>query len=45
MTLKGGMLSAATSARRMTKDADLATVGVANESVWAPSPIDRTGDA
>ena len=31
MTLKGGMLMAATSARRMTKDADLATVGVANE--------------
>lgn len=31
MTLKGGMLMAATSARRMTKDADLATVGVPNE--------------
>ena len=31
MTLKGGMLMAATSARRMTKDADLAIVGVANE--------------
>ncbi len=31
MTLKGGMLMAATSARRMTKDADLATVGVAND--------------
>jgi hypothetical protein len=31
MTLKGGMLMAATSARRMTKDADLATVGVAHE--------------
>jgi hypothetical protein len=31
MTLKGGMLMAATSARRMTKDADLSTVGIANE--------------
>ncbi len=31
MTLKGGMLMAATSARRMTKDADLATVGIAHE--------------
>lgn len=30
MTLKGGMLMAATAARRMTKDADLSTVGVAN---------------
>jgi nucleotidyltransferase AbiEii toxin of type IV toxin-antitoxin system len=31
MTLKGGMLMAATATRRMTKDADLSTVGVANE--------------
>ena len=31
MTLKGGMLMAATSARRMTKDADLSTVGIAHE--------------
>ncbi len=31
MTLKGGMLMAATSARRMTKDADLSTVGIAND--------------
>ncbi|MGO9900995.1 MAG: nucleotidyl transferase AbiEii/AbiGii toxin family protein [Solirubrobacteraceae bacterium] len=31
MTLKGGMLMAAMSARRMTKDADLSTVGVGNE--------------
>ncbi len=36
MTLKGGMLMAAMSARRMTKDADLSTVGVGNdESVVA----------
>jgi hypothetical protein len=33
MTLKGGMLMAAASARRMTKDADLATVGVANDEM------------
>jgi hypothetical protein len=32
MTLKGGMLMAATAARRMTKDADLSTVGIANDS-------------
>lgn len=31
MTLKGGMLMAASSTRRMTKDADLSTVGVAND--------------
>jgi hypothetical protein len=31
MTLKGGMLMAATAARRMTRDADLSTVGIANE--------------
>ena len=31
MTLKGGMLMAAISARRMTKDADLSTRGVGNE--------------
>jgi hypothetical protein len=31
MTLKGGMLMAAMSARRMTKDADLLTVGVGND--------------
>lgn len=31
MTLKGGMLMAATEARRMTKDADLSTVGVSND--------------
>jgi hypothetical protein len=33
MTLKGGMLMAALSARRMTKDADLSTVGVGNDEV------------
>lgn len=31
LTLKGGMLMAAMSARRMTKDADLSAVGVPNE--------------
>lgn len=31
MTLKGGMLMAAAAARRMTKDADLSTVGIAND--------------
>jgi len=31
MTLKGGMLMAATATRRMTKDADLSAVGVAND--------------
>ena len=31
MTLKGGMLMAAISARRMTKDADLSTRGVGSE--------------
>lgn len=31
MTLKGGMLMAATATRRMTKDADLSTVGVSND--------------
>lgn len=31
MTLKGGMLMAATATRRMTKDADLSTVGIAND--------------
>jgi Nucleotidyl transferase AbiEii toxin, Type IV TA system len=31
MTLKGGMLMAAMSARRMTKDADLSTVDVGND--------------
>lgn len=31
MTLKGGMLMAAMSARRMTKDADLSAVGVSND--------------
>jgi hypothetical protein len=31
MRLKGGMLMAATAARRMTRDADLSTVGIANE--------------
>jgi nucleotidyltransferase AbiEii toxin of type IV toxin-antitoxin system len=31
MTLKGGMLMAAMSARRITKDADLSTVGVGND--------------
>ena len=31
MTLKGGMLMAAMSARRMTKDADLSTVGVGSD--------------
>ena len=32
MTLKGGMLMAAMSARRMAKDADLSTVGIATHS-------------
>jgi Nucleotidyl transferase AbiEii toxin, Type IV TA system len=31
MTLKGGMLMAVTATRRMTKDADLSTVGIAND--------------
>jgi hypothetical protein len=31
MVLKGGMLMAAVSARRMTRDADLSTIGVGNE--------------
>lgn len=31
MTLKGGMLMAATATRRMIKDADLSTVGVSND--------------
>lgn len=31
MTLKGGMLMAATATRRVTKDADLSTVGVAHD--------------
>ncbi len=31
MTLKGGMLMAVTATRRMTKDADLSTVGVVND--------------
>ena len=31
MTLKGGMLMAGTATRRMTNDADLSTVGVAND--------------
>jgi nucleotidyltransferase AbiEii toxin of type IV toxin-antitoxin system len=31
MTLKGGMLMALTATRRMTKDADLSTVGIAND--------------
>lgn len=31
MTLKGGMLMAAMSSRRMTRDADLSTVGISNE--------------
>jgi hypothetical protein len=31
MTLKGGMLMAATAARRMTRDADLSTIGIAND--------------
>ena len=31
LTLKGGMLMAAMSARRMTKDADLSAVGISNE--------------
>jgi len=31
MTLKGGMLMAATATRRMTKDADLSAVGVSND--------------
>ena len=31
MTLKGGMLMAALSARRMTRDADLSTVGLVND--------------
>lgn len=31
MTLKGGMLMAATAARRMTKDADLSTIGMAHD--------------
>jgi len=31
MTLKGGMLMAAVAARRMTKDADLSTAGLAND--------------
>jgi hypothetical protein len=39
MTLKGGMLMAATSARRMTKDAELATVGVANEEAAIASVV------
>jgi hypothetical protein len=39
MTLKGGMLMAATSARRMTKDADLATVGVANEEAGIATAV------
>lgn len=39
MTLKGGMLMAATSARRMTKDADLATIGVANEEAAIASVV------
>ncbi|HEY7961201.1 MAG TPA: nucleotidyl transferase AbiEii/AbiGii toxin family protein [Solirubrobacteraceae bacterium] len=32
MTLKGGMLMAAMSARRITKDADLSTVGIGNDA-------------
>ncbi len=46
MTLKGGMLMAAISARRMTKDADLSTRGVANEEervAAAVSEIIATG--
>jgi len=39
MTLKGGMLIAATFAHRMTKDADLATVGVANEDAAIVSVV------
>jgi hypothetical protein len=31
MTLKGGMLMAVNATRRMTKDADLSTVGIAND--------------
>lgn len=31
MTLKGGMLMAATATRRMTRDADLSTIGIGND--------------
>lgn len=41
MTLKGGMLMAATSARRMTKDADLSTVGIARRYRAVPRPATR----
>jgi hypothetical protein len=39
MTLKGGMLMAAISARRMTKDADLSTRGVGNEEVRVAAAV------
>ena len=39
MTLKGGMLMAAMSARRMTKDADLSTVGVGNDEAVVAAAV------
>lgn len=39
MTLKGGMLMAALSARRMTRDADLSTAGVANEEAQVAAVV------
>ena len=39
MTLKGGMLMAAMSARRITKDADLSTVGVGNDETVVTAAV------
>ncbi|HEV7943757.1 MAG TPA: nucleotidyl transferase AbiEii/AbiGii toxin family protein [Solirubrobacteraceae bacterium] len=39
MTLKGGMLMAAMSARRITKDADLSTVGVGNSEAVVAAAV------
>lgn len=39
MILKGGMLMAAMSARRMTKDADLSTVGVGNDEAVVAAAV------
>ena len=39
MTLKGGMLMAATSARRMTRDADLSTTGIHNDQATVASVV------
>jgi hypothetical protein len=41
MTLKGGMLMAAISARRMTKDADLSTRGVGHEEEQVAAVVDE----